>query len=198
MIVEVKLEGIDEALAVLRPDVANKAIRRTINELMSQSKTAASKKVRERYNIKAKKLNNYINVRKASGNYLEAKLSVRSREVSLFHFLYGEKTPNMGRRSKKKPVRIKVLKQAGVHRLRHAFIMKDKSGNIGIFQRLVGVKATKGKAKEKGEDTIIRLNTTGPAKMFDKVGVSEMQKLVDEKAGTIFERNFNYYIGKVK
>jgi hypothetical protein len=192
VIVDVHLEGLDKALASLRPDVANKAMRRTINELMSQSKTAASKKVRERYNIKAKKLNNYINVRKASGNYLEAKLSVRSRNVSLFNFLYGETSPKLGRRVKGKPVKVKILKTSGVHKLHHAFVMIGKSGNIGIFERVVGVKSSTGK------DKIKRLNTVGPAKMFEKVAVPEMQKLVDEKVGTTFERNFNYYIGKVK
>ncbi len=198
MIVDVKLEGIDKALAVLRPDIAQKAMNRTLNDLMAKGKTQATRKVRERYNIKASKLKTYLSVKKSSRSRLEARLSVRSREVSLYHFLYGEKTPKMGRRAKAKPVRIKVLRQAGAHRLRHAFIMRGASGNIGIFARLVGVKATKGKAAEKGEDRIIRLNTTGPAKMFDKVGIKEMQKCVDDNANKVFERNFNYYIGKEK
>lgn len=198
MIVEVKLEGIDEAIAVLRPDLHQKAVRKTINDLMTRSSNAAKRKVREHYNIKAKQLNRYIKVRKASGNNLEAKLSARSREASLFHFLYGEKILKVGRRAKKNPVRVKVLKQNGVTRLRHAFIMKGANGNIGIFERLVGVKATKGKAKEKGEDAIIRLDTTGLVKMFDKVGVPEMQKYVDDNTDRIFKQNFDYYIGKVK
>ena len=198
MIVDVKLEGIDEALSALRPELYNKAMRRTLNDLMAIGKTQATKKVRERYNIKAKQLNRYIKVRKASGNNLEARLSVRSREISLYHFLYGEKTPKMGRRAKGKPVRVKVIKQEGVKRLRHAFIMRGKNGNIGIFERLVGVKATKGKAAEKGEDKIIRLNTTAFAKMFDNIGVKEMQKYADDNANKVFERNFNYYIGKEK
>jgi len=192
MIVTVDIQGIDKALATLRPDIAQKAMNRTLNDLMTRGKTQATRKVRERYAIKARQLNNYISVRRSSGNNLEARLSVRSRSVSLFHFLYGEKSPKLGKRAKGKPVRVKILKQSGVHRLRHAFIMRGKSGNIGIFERVIGVKSSTGK------DKIKRLNTVGPSKMFEKVGVDEMQKYAGENANRIFAQNFNYYIGKVK
>ena len=192
MTVTVDLEGLDKALAALRPDIAQKAINRTLNDIMARGKTQATRKVRDRYSIKARQLNNYISVRKSSTRNLEVRLSVRSRNVSLFHFLYGEKTPKLGKRAKGKPVRVKILKQLGVHRLRHAFVMRGKSGNIGIFERVVGVKSSTGK------DKIKRLNTVGPAKMFEKVGVDEIEKYADENANRIFSQNFNYYIGKEK
>jgi integrase len=194
MIIDVKLEGLDEALAVLRPELYNKAVRKTINDLMTRSSNSAKRKVRERYNIKAKQLNRYIKVRKASGNNLEAKLSAMSRDASLFHFINkGSISSSLkSKRRGKRPVKIKVLKQGGTHALRHAFVMIGKNGNIGIFERVVGVKSSTGK------DKIRRLNTTGPAKMFDKAGVPEMQKYVDENTGRIFQQNFNYYIGKAK
>jgi len=195
MIVEVKLEGIDEALAVLRPDVVQKTARKTLNDLMIRSSNAAKRKVRERYNIKAKQLNRYIKVRKASGNNLEAKLSAMSRDTSLFHFISKSSISSSitaKKRRGRRPVKIKVLKQGGAHALRHVFVMIGKNGNIGIFERVVGVKSNTGK------DKIRRLNTTGPAKMFDKAGVPEMQKYVDDNTGRIFKQNFNYYIGKVK
>jgi len=194
MIVDIHLEGSDKLLAALRPDLHQKAVRKTINDLMTRSSNAAKRKVRERYNIKAKQLNRYIKVRKASGNNLEAKLSAMSRDASLFHFINkGSISSSLkSKRRGRRPVKIKVLKQGGAHALRHAFVMIGKSGNIGIFERVVGVKSSTGK------DKIKRLNTTGPAKMFDKAGVPEMQKYVDENTGRIFKQNFNYYIGKVK
>jgi len=194
MIVDIHLEGSDKLLAALRPDLHQKAVRKTINDLMTRSSNAAKRKVRERYNIKAKQLNRYIKVRKASGNNLEAKLSAMSRDASLFHSINkGSISSSLkSKRKGKRPVKIKVLKQGGTHALRHAFVMIGKSGNIGIFERVVGVKSSTGK------DKIKRLNTTGPAKMFDKAGVPEMQKYVDENTGRIFKQNFNYYIGKVK
>ena len=194
MIVDIHLEGSDKLLAALRPDLHQKAVRKTINDLMTRSSNAAKRKVRERYNIKAKQLNRYIKVRKASGNNLEAKLSAMSRDASLFHFINkGSISSSLkSKRRGRRPVKIKVLKQGGTHALRHAFVMIGKSGNIGIFERVVGVKSSTGK------DKIRRLNTTGPAKMFDKAGVPEMQKYVDDNTGRIFKQNFNYYIGKVK
>lgn len=195
MIIDVKLEGLDKALASLRPDLYQKAIRKTINDLMTRSSNSAKRKVRERYNIKAKQLNRYIKVRKASGNNLEAKLSAMSRDASLFHFINKgsiSSSITAKKRRGRRPVKIKVLKKGGTHALRHAFVMIGKSGNIGIFERVVGKKSSTGK------DKIRRLNTTGPAKMFDKAGVPEMQKYVDDNTARIFQQNFNYYIGKVK
>jgi hypothetical protein len=194
MRIDVKLEGLDEALAALRPELYNKAVRKTINDLMTRSSNSAKRKVRERYNIKTKQLSRYIKVRKASGNNLEAKLSAMSRDASLFHFINkGSISSSLkSKRRGRRPVKIKVLKQGGTHALRHAFVMIGRSGNIGIFERVVGVKSSTGK------DKIRRLNTTGPAKMFDKAGVPEMQKYVDENTGRIFQQNFNYYIGKAK
>jgi len=193
MIVEVKLEGIDEALAVLRPGIAKKTMIRTLNDIMTRSTTKAKRKVRERYNIKAKQLNRYVKAGKADGTDLEAKLSVMSRDVSLFHFINRSSISSSlkSKRKGRRPIKVKVLKQGGTHVLRHAFLMIDKQGDIGIFERVVGVKSDK-----TGKDKIIRLNTTGPAKMFDKAGVPEMQKYVDDNTGRIFKQNFDYYIGK--
>ena len=192
MIVTIDLEGLDKALATLRPDVAQKTMRKTINDIMTRSSNAAKRKVRERYNIKAAQLNRYINVRKVSGNSLEARLSAMSRDVSLFNFINKSSISSSlkSKRKSRRPVKIKVLKQSGTDTLRHAFVMIGKNGNIGIFERVVGRKSSTGK------DKIRRLNTTGPAKMFDKAGVPEMQKYADENTNRIFAQNFNYYIGK--
>jgi len=194
MIVDIKLEGIDKALAALRPELYQKAIRRTINDLMARSSNKAKRDVRQRYNIKAKQLNRYIKVRKASGNNLEARLSAMSRDASLFHFINKSSISSSlkSKRRGKRPVKIKVLKQGGTHALRHAFVMIGRSGNIGIFERVVGVQSSTGK------DKIRRLNTTGPAKMFDKAGVPAMQKYVEDNTHRVFQQNFDYYIGKEK
>ena len=194
MIVEVDLHGIYELSSALRPDLYRKAMRKTINDLMTRSSNTAKKHVRSRYNIKVKQLNRYINVRKASGNNLEARFSVRSRRVSLFNFISKSSISSSikSKRRGRRPVKVKVLKQSGMYKLRHAFVMIGKSGNIGIFERVVGVKSSTGK------DKIKRLSTVGPAKMFEKEGVPLMQRYVDENSGRIFKQNFDYYIGRVK
>lgn len=194
MIVKVDLHGIYELSSALRPDLYRKAMRKTINDLMTRSSNTAKKHVRSRYNIKVKQLNRYINVRKASGNNLEARFSVRSRRVSLFNFISKSSISSSikSKRRGRRPVKVKVLKQSDMHELRHAFVMIGKSGNIGIFERVVGVKSSTGK------DKIKRLNTVGPVKMFEKEGVPLMQRYVDENSSRIFKQNFDYYIGRVK
>ncbi len=195
MIIDIKLDGIDNVIAAMRPELYRKAVKKTINDLMTRSSNAAKRKVRERYNIKAKALSRYISVRKASGSNYEAKISVNSRRVSLFHFINKgsiSSSITTKKRIGKRPVKVKVLKQGGAHKLRHAFVIIGKSGNIGIFERVVGVKSNTGK------DKIRRLNTVGPAKMFDKVGVPLMEQYVDENTQRIFKQNFDYYIGKVR
>lgn len=196
MIVSVTGKGMDKLMLALDPRLSQKTLNRTLNNLMVQGSNAAKRKVRERYNIKPKQLNRYITTyRSTPANGLEASINVRSRSASLFNFIHRSSISssiNAKRRSKRKPVKIKVLKGGGTHKLRHAFVMMGKNSNIGIFERVPGVKTAKGTAKIK------RLSTIGPSKMFEKEGVPIMQKYVDDNAARIFKNNFDFYIGKAK
>lgn len=194
MIVTANLTGLDKLLLALDPKLSKKVINRTLNDLMVQGSNKGKKKVRERYNIKAKQLNRYVKVRRASVNNLEAKFSVMSRSVSLFNFVNkGSISSSLGtkRRKGRRPVKVKVIKANGMSKLDHAFIMIGKSGNIGIFERVVGQRSSTGK------DKIKRLNTLGPTSMFDKEGIPEMQKYVDDNSARLFKTNFNFYVGKM-
>lgn len=193
MIVRADLSGLDKLLLALDPALSKKVINRTLNDLMVRGSNQGKKKVRERYNLKAKQLDRYVKTRRASVTNLEAKLSVMSRSVSLFNFVSKSSISSnihAKRRTGRRPVKVKVLKVSGTSALHHAFVMIGKSGNIGIFERVVGKKSSTGKAKIK------RLSTVGPASMFDKEGIPEMQKYVDENSARIFKTNFNFYIGK--
>jgi integrase len=195
MNVDVRLSGMDKLTLALSPKTNKKVINRTLNNLMTRGSNVAKKKVRERYNIKAKQLNRYIKAHRSNVSNLEASINIRSRSVSLFNFVNRgsiSSSINAKRRSKRRPVKVKILKGGGAHKLRHAFLMMGKNNNVGIFERVPGVKSSTGK------DKIKRLNTIGPSKMFEKEGVPAMQEYVDKNTARIFKSNFDYYIGKVK
>lgn len=195
MVVSVTGKGMDKLMLALDPRLSKKTLNRTLNNLMVQGANAAKKEVRTRYNIKAKQLNKYIKTHRSDVRGLEASINVRSRSVSLFNFIQRSSISSSisaKRRSKRKPVKVKVLKGGGAHKLRHAFVMMGKNNNIGIFERVPGVKTSK------GTDKIKRLSTIGPSKMFEKEGVPIMQKYVDDNAARIFKNNFDFYIGKAK
>jgi len=195
MIVSARLSGLDKVLLALDSKLSKKVINRTINNLMVQGSNAGQRKVRERYNIKSKQLKRYINVRRSNFTALEARLSVRSRDVSLFNFINKSSISSSlktKRRKGRRPVKVKIIRGGSAHKLNHAFTMIGKSGNIGIFERVPGLKS------RTGRDKIRRLNTVGPAKMFEKEGVPIMQDYVNDNTARLFKDNFNYYVGKMK
>jgi len=188
--VDFKLSGLDRLVLALDAKLTKKVVNRTLNNLIDRGTTAGKKKVREKYNIKAKNLGRYIKGKKSNPNSLEASISVNTRTVSLFNFINaGNIKSKLGAtRRGRTPVKVKIIRTAGAHKLSHAFVMIGKGGNIGIFENVRGVKTSSGKNKIK------RLNTVGPSKMFESEGVPIMQKYIDDNAARIFKQNFNFYI----
>ena len=192
---DISLSEMHKLLSVLDPKSFEKTVNRTINDLTIQGTNAAKKQVRDRYNIKAKQLSRYIRTHKSRVGNLEASINVRTRSVSLFNFIQRgsiSSSINSKRRVRKRPVKVKILKGAGAHKLRHAFLMMGRNNNIGIFERVQGVQTAK------GTDKIRRLNTVGPSKMFEKAGVPIIEKYVEDNTARIFRNNFDFYIGRMK
>lgn len=194
MIVKIDMTGQEEILNSVSPLVAKKAIRRTIKEVMSAGMNAGQREVTKVYNLKSSQLKRYIGNRVVSKDGLEISFSVRSRSyVSLFNFINKSsissslKRKNKNSRSK---VKVKIIKGGGVHTFRHAFVMIGKSGNIGIFERVRGVKSST------GNDKIVRLNTVGPIGMFESKGIPVVQEHVTSNAADVLSRNLKYYMSK--
>lgn len=194
MIAKVDLQGLDSIMQSLDPSVIKKATKRTLDELMRGGMTAAQKEVTSHYNMKTSDLKRYIGSRVVARDGLEVSVSIRSQGyVSMFNFInklsiqspLTRKNKNSKAKSK---VKVKIIKGGGVHTFRHAFVMIGKSGNIGIFERVRGVKSSTGNAK------ITRLNTIGPIVMFEKVGLPIIQKYVDDKTSDIFRRNLDFFM----
>jgi hypothetical protein len=84
---DIKLEGIDEALKQFDPQKVITSARQAINRTASSARTETSRIIREEYNIKPSKLNEFLKVdAKASGNILMAAITGKGKGLSLINF----------------------------------------------------------------------------------------------------------------
>lgn len=194
MIVTIDMTGQEALLRSVNPNTAKKAIKRTLKEVMSSAMTAGQKEVTKKYNLKTSQLKRYIGSRVVSKQGLEVSVSIRSQGyVSMFNFINKASIQSsLTRKNKnsKSKVKVKIIKGGGVHTFRHAFVMIGKSGNIGIFERVRGVKSST------GNDKISRLNTVGPIGMFEKAGLPIIQDHVTSRAADVLKRNLAFYMGQ--
>ncbi|MCF6207606.1 MAG: hypothetical protein L3J47_12075, partial [Sulfurovum sp.] len=87
MRIDVKIDGIDEALAALNPKECKKALSKTVRRMGQRFKTTATKEVRKTYNIKAKKLKDKIKTRiMTDGNGVAWRFKVSGNQSSLINF----------------------------------------------------------------------------------------------------------------
>ncbi len=194
MIVKVDMTGAADLLKAVNPTVAKKALKRTLKEVMTSGINAGQREVTKTYNLKSSQFKRYINNRVVSKDGLEVSVSIRSRSyVSLFNFINKSSIQSsLTRKNKntKSKVKVKIIKGGGAHTFRHAFVMIGKSGNIGIFERVRGVKSSS------GADKIKRLNTIGPITMFEAKGLPVIQEYVTSKSMDVLSRNLSYYMSR--
>ena len=115
--------------------VIQKAATSSINRATSQARTAGVRKVRERYEIRAKEVNATFSVRKATSNGLAAILKSKTQGgLPLIKFKTAPKSP-MAPNQPRGGVKATVLK--GQKRtLKRAFVASVGSGgHIGVFER---------------------------------------------------------------
>lgn len=119
----VDIENLDEN--VLR------AARNAINKAADRARTSSSKQMRQELNFPARYLNERLTVRsRASGTNLQAVISGRDRPTSLARFV-----SNRGQKPGKAGVNVQVSAGAA-KRMNQAFLLKLRSGNLGLAIRL--------------------------------------------------------------
>lgn len=153
MSVEIELQGIDEALKNLNPEVVKKATVSAVNKMADQAKTQTSKMVREGYNIAPSRLNKYLYVAaKASANNIVSTIIGRGRGLALSYFgakQVGVVTKKTGsyynrrairdtsgkRRGGQVTVEVKRGSRKVVSGEPKRFMITTKAGHIGVFHR---------------------------------------------------------------
>lgn len=188
---EMKISGIKEALELFDPLVVRGAINATLNRIASMAKTAASRAIRERYNIKKGDLDEYFVIRKSLAGNMSSSLTVRAR--------YGLPIYDFAARQTRAGVSFQVIKGNGRRTFRHAFFATMSSGHTGVFERqrkvytgAVSVKTGRPLKREK----IDELFTADPVGMMNEAGTEAVKKMMDENVDRIFDGNLKFYSNK--
>ena len=149
--------------------------RSALNKIIRKAKTATSRRVREVYNIKAKDLNQYIKVFRATNSNLEATLMITGKRIPLHLF---------GMRKSSRGVSVLVKKTSGRKIVAHAFT-NEKLGE-GIWKR-----------KGKPRFPVRRLKTLSAPKMYEQEAVIVFEKLTKEELGKTMKHELTYYLSKI-
>ena len=125
----IKIKEVEQALGQYK-NKAPTALSRAINRAAANAKTNASKKVVEKYNIKAKDVKATINITKANKSSLGSVVKSVGERIPLIKFKVSPSTP----RPKNPPKILKVsVKKGGLKELVGAFVA-DVNGNK-VFKR---------------------------------------------------------------
>lgn len=117
------IENLDESIL--------RNARNAINKAIDRARTSSAKDIRQGLNFPAKYLNDRLTVsRRASGTRLEAMISGRDRPTSLARFV-----SNRSQKPGKAGVNVQVSSSAA-KRMSQAFLIKLRSGNLGLAIRL--------------------------------------------------------------
>lgn len=133
--IEIDAKQLEHAEAVLRhiPGGVEKAIVAALNRSAEGARTAAVKKVRERYYVKAGDVSKTIKIHKASPNNPFVIIRSTGSPMALSKFSI---TPTKPQPRRKKPIAARVLKSSGKKIIPGAFVAKMDSGHIGVFFRV--------------------------------------------------------------
>jgi len=175
-------KGFDTLAKQLDPAIALKATVRTLNEEGRRFGTQTVKHVREEYNIKASTLKSYIKQNRANKNELEFTMVIRSSPLSLSRF--GLRSKNIRtKRGMRKGVTVKVFRKKKRKIVKHAFSPTGKQ----IFKR-EGSKRL----------PISKLTTLSAPQMFKSDTIEDGYETVEQHLPKTFERNYNFYLSKIK
>lgn len=165
---------------------------RTLKELIRKLNTAAGRKIRDRYNIKARDLKGSLRqYPKPSYQKLEAGLTISNKRISLYKF-----APRPGGvvRPQRRPVSVIVLRKGGRKQIRGGFIAQVAAGenkSSGVFVRKPKGQYFRSKLWKKFPSRYPIEKKYGPtaAQMFYAEAEEELQAVLKRDLKTIMDRN---------
>jgi len=175
---DIDIKGIDELRKALDPKLFDKAKRRTVRRMGQRFRANVSKEIRKDYNVNAKVIKKAI----SKGEFKDDtyRFYIKGRTINLIKF--------NARVLKKGGVSIKAIKKGGKRtKLRHAFIAKDKGGNLRIFER-----------KGKERLPLRSVATLSVPQMFNKEVMARASRVVTDNFDKEFMHNYEWFAGKIK
>lgn len=125
-----ELERIEMLLSTV-PKGMEKATSSAINRTLQMARTSATRKAREKYDVKAKDVRGSIKLKRAGGSSLDGSMISRGSPIPLVKFKVNPSKPSPSRR---KPVFASVKKSGGS--IKSAFVAEMRSGHAGVFERV--------------------------------------------------------------
>jgi len=171
----IEITGLDEALVALNPKVYQKALNRTVNDIGGKVRTQTVKDVRRTYNIKAKDIKQFMQIKRS--RYADMKYQMQIRSSPLNAIRFGARV--LKQRGK---VSVRIKKANGRKVLSRAFL--SKSGKA-VLQR------------EKGSQKIRAVSTLSIPQMFNEKILKSAEEMAQKEFSKKLQDNFNFYIGKV-
>lgn len=125
-----EIDRIEKMLTTI-PQGMEKATSSAINRTLQMTRTSATRKAREKYDIKAKDVRDTIKLKRAGKSNSQGAMISRGTPIPLMKFKVNPSKPNPAR---KKPVFASVKKSGGS--IKSAFVTSFDSGHAGVFERV--------------------------------------------------------------
>ena len=190
-------------LKKLENEVADKALRSTVNKSAAQGRTAMTRAITSEYNLKSAEVRSKLRVIRASrkGRDIKARLDGTGRlTFNIIRFVEGRVSLAQARRRARSgtlsQVHVKIRKTGGVKPLKGAFI-----ANRGrtVFKRVPGttMRSRQRYAGTKHAEQIAALSTIGIPRMFNarKINIPVVKKINDNFV-RIFEGDVKFFTEK--
>lgn len=128
LVIDVKTDLRQTALnlRVTAGKVIDAAAVRALNRTATTVRAEASRRIRERYNLKAAVIKEDLRIWRAQRGRLESQVIARGRPIRLIDF---------GARQVKTGVSVQVVRGRGRKTIGGAFVARMKSGLVGVFER---------------------------------------------------------------
>jgi len=181
MTIEINDKQFEHAKLILSriPKGIEKAMASAINRAAQSGRTAAVKKVRERYYIKASTIREPLKIERASPSSPMAILRAAGRVISLSKFKIRPTAPTPG---KPKTVVATVVKGQG-GAIQRAFVARMPAGHIGVYRR-------------KGGPRLPIIELYGPS-VPQMVGNEEVIRTLEEKAQQTLDERMEHEITRL-
>lgn len=211
---KVKETGVDELARRLDPTVVTKAARMALNTAARDTRSYASKKIREKYNVKAGLVGKAIRITKASSKNLwsgsaklKAVISASPTPLSMMLFnpkwykgrmVIGAKSGQMMKRaSGKSGVYVKILKGKTTI-LSHAFIAAGRRGGkgSGFGVQTLGASGHLGVFQRVGR-TRLPIKHRNVISISSMMGNENIMPALELKGGQVFEKEYTRQIKRL-
>jgi len=184
----IEIVGLNEVRSLLRnvKNGANRALSSSINKSLITARKIESQEIRKDLNVKAKVVKEHIRLYKANPSKPTGKLTTKGKPLA---FVTSQGPRFSGRRLKSGIWGFTIKKKRGRKKFRNAFLLRFRTGHVGIFIR---------RASAAGRERSFGLKELYTTRVSDMAANEELNLKVRQTAAVAVNRNLlnaaNYLI----